>query len=263
MDEKKWEWLREGLSLQTGSVSCVFKNLVTGEMFTYRPEAVHPSASTIKIFLMSYIYQLIEDGRMKAEDPVSFDPKDLADSSGVLYYLRDVKALSVRDLIELMIIISDNSATNILLSLVGMENMQKYLKNTLGLENTKFQRYMMDFEAAEKGFQNYTTALDTAVMLEKIYRGEMVSKNACSEMMRTLKNQQFQDLIGGNLDDLVPEHNIASKSGGLSGVVHDTAVVDYGKEPFVLCMFGSETNVAAYAQFIRESARRIYLQVQE
>ena len=261
--DNKWEWLREGLSGQKGSVSCVFKNLVTGEEFSYRPEAVHPSASTIKIFLMSYVYQLIEDGKFKAEDPVAFDPKDLADSSGVLYYLRDVKALSVRDLVELMIIISDNSATNILLSFVGMENMQRYLKDTLGLTDTKFQRYMMDFEAAKKGFQNYTTAKDTADMMEAIYRGRMVSQSACREMMRTLKNQQFQDLIGGNLEDIVPEHNIASKSGGLSGVVHDVAVVDYGKEPFVLSMLGSETDVAAYAQFIRESARRIYLQVQE
>ena len=246
-----------------GCVSCFYKNLVTEETWSYQADAVHPSASVIKIFLMAYVYQLAEEKKLSLTDPVSVDRSVMAESSGVLWYLKDVKQMTVRDLVELMIIVSDNAATNLLTALVGMENLQKYLAEELHLTATKYRRMMMDFEAARRGMQNDTSVRETADLLEKIWKGELVSKQASAEMLQILKEQQFDDLIPFYLNEYLPEHSIAHKTGGLEGVVHDAAIVDAGKQPFILCLFGSSLpDRTPYIRDMGEIARRIYEMVQ-
>ena len=257
LGENHWGWLEELLRQQKGHVSCVFKSLKTGESYAFQEDFVHPSASVIKIFLMSFIYQLVEDGILTETQPVPVQSGFMAPSAGVLNYMRDVREMSVRDLVELMIIVSDNSATNILLELVGLPQMQEYLKSC-GYTATQFQRRMMDFEAAARGEQNYTSASETARILERIYLGKEVSPAASAKMLQTLRNQQAGDLIPWHLGEVLEEGQIAHKTGGLPGVVHDAAIVDGGKEPFILCMFGSETDVPAFGRLIGDAALEIY-----
>ena len=258
-----WAWLDEEMAALPGKVSCYFRNLATGETYSFQEEEIHPSASVIKIYLMAYVQHLIGEGILSPLDPVPVNREGMAESSGVLYYLKDLREMSVRDLVELMIIVSDNSATNILLDLVGMENLQSYLRESLGLAATQFQRRMMDFDAVQRGCQNYTSAKETGEILEKIYRGTLVSPEASAEMLKVLKEQQFNDLIPFYLDEFIPEHSIAHKTGGLENVVHDAAIIDYGKAPFILCFFGSGTEVPVLSRFMGEAAARIYRQVQE
>lgn len=259
---ENWEWLEKELSGQPGHVSCLYKNLKTGEQYLFGEKTVHPSASVIKIYLMAYVFQLVKDGKLSLNDQVALQKDNVSSSSGVLHYLRDVESMSVRDLVELMIIVSDNTATNLLVELVGMDHLQNYIAKDLGLSDTKFQRKMMDFAAIRAGRQNYTTAADAAFLLEQIYRGELVSKEASAQMLEILKDQQFQDLIPAYLEDFIPERSIAHKTGGLERVVHDAAIVDYGKAPFILCFFGSDVTVSEYSIFIGKMALRIYEQVQ-
>ena len=264
MDHDRFAWLDALLKEQAGSVSCVYRNLVTGESYVYREDAIHPSASVIKTYLMAYVFSLLQEGKLHAEDKVQLNREDMAESCGVLTYLRDVRELSVRDLTELMMIVSDNAATNVLLSLVGMENLQEYLRGCLHLQATRFQRKMMDFEAAARGLQNYTSARETADILEQIYRGELVSAEASAAMLQILKEQQFDDLIPFYLGEFLPEHSIAHKTGGLDGVVHDAAIVDAGDEPFILCLFGSSLpDRIPFHRAMGEIALRIYRMLQK
>ncbi len=260
----RWQWLDNVMAAQEGNVSCVYRNLVTGEEYTWKPDTVHPSASVIKIYLMAFVFQLASEGRFRLTDQMDIDPAFLAESCGVLYYLKDVRRMSIRDLMELMIIVSDNAATNQLTSLVGMENLQKYLADSLGLKATRWRRLMMDFEAAARGLQNDTSAMETADFLEKIYRGELVSADASAMMLQILKEQQFDDLIPFYLNEFLPEHSIAHKTGGLEGVVHDASIVDAGKEPFILCLFGSGLkDRTPYQRAMGEIAKRIFEMLQE
>ena len=257
-----FDTLREKLESFPGKVSCVYRGLVTGETFTFGADTVHPSASVIKIFLMAFVFQLEKEGKLSLLERVPLKKENMAESCGVLNYLKDVKELSVRDLVELMIIISDNAATNVLLELVGMEPLQRFLLEELQLTATRFQRKMMDFEAAKKGLQNYTSARETADLLEKIYRGELISREASEKMLQILKEQQFDNLIPAHLDGIVPERAIAHKTGGLEHVVHDAGIIDYGKEPFLICFFGSEVDVPAYGKLIGDASYEIYQAVQ-
>ena len=262
-ESSKFGWLDELLSAQEGNVSCVYLNLKSGETYEYQKDMVHPSASVIKIFLMAYIYQLIEEGAIKEEDRIAIKPETLAESSGVLYYLKDVHELSVRDLMELMIIVSDNTATNVLLGLAGMESLQLYISEVLGYQHTLFQRRMMDFDAVKRGFQNYTTAEETADFLKKLYLGKVVSPEASGKMMQILREQQFSDLIPYHLYGFLPEQSIAHKAGGLDHVVHDAGIVLGGDAPFVLCMFGSEVDVPSYSRVIQDVSLKLYELTQE
>ena len=262
-DSSKFGWIDELLSKQKGKVSCVYLNLKTGETYGYQKDMVHPSASVIKIFLMAYIYQLIKDGAIKEEDRITIKPETLAESSGVLYYLRDVHEMSVRDLMELMIIVSDNTATNVLLGLAGKEPLQHYISEVIGYQNTLFQRKMMDFEAVRHGLQNYTTAEDTADFLKNLYFGKFVSPKASSMMLQILREQQFSELIPYHLYGFLPEQSIAHKAGGLDHVVHDAGIVLAGDAPFVLCMFGSEVDVPSYSRVIQDVSLKFYELTQE
>ncbi len=263
MDNRKnvlTSWLTEQLQQQKGNVSFLYKNLHSGETLEYHPGTVHPSASVIKMFLMAYMFELEKQGKIRMTDRCAVDPDRNASSSGILHFMKDIPDMSVRDLIELMIIVSDNTATNILLRIEGMEKMQRYLAEDLKLTDTRWNREMMDLDAIEKGIQNYTSARECAWLLEKIYKRELISADASEKMLQVLKEQQFNDLISEILyDELnLPEGCVAHKSGGLEGVVHDVGIVDYGKDPFILCFLGDHTDVPEYASLMREASRRIY-----
>ena len=103
-----------------------------------------------------------------------------------------------------------------------------------------------------------TTARETAGILEMIFRRQLVSPRASETMLRVLKDQQSDDLIPWHLAEILPEHTVAHKTGGLPGVVHDAAVIDVPVKPFILCFFGSEVDVAAFGRFMGEMSLRVY-----
>ena len=260
--ETSWLWLQRELENTKGNVSCYFCNQDTGETFSFQENYIHPSASVIKIFLMAYAHQLILEGKLKEDQFISIHPDDLADSAGVLAYLSDVRKLSLRDLLELMIIVSDNSATNVLIRLLGMENVNTYLQDQ-GFTATRVRRRMMDFEARKQGLENTTSAREAGEILERIYRGQMVSIERDAAMLRTLSHQQDDSLIPFYLEEYINEHQIAHKTGGLDGVVHDAALITGGGHPFILCFMGSQVDVPSYSRKIADWAKRIFLQVQK
>ena len=256
--ENRWEWLERELTRIPGLASCWYRNLATGETFGWQENAVHSSASVIKIFLMAFLFRKFRDGKLDPEERIFLRPDQIAPSAGVLSYLRDCRELSVRDLIGLMIIASDNSATNVLIDLAGMEAVNAFLEEETGLTCTRLRRRMMDLDAIVRGEDNTTSALETGMILERMYRGALVSPEDSREMLRILKNQQDSSLIPWHLKHILPEHTIAHKTGGLDHVVHDAALVDLPDRPYILCFFGSGVPVPAYGRMIQDASYRIF-----
>jgi len=256
--DRRWDWLRAAMAETRGQASCWYRDLTTGETFGWQENAVHSSASIIKIFLMAYLFRKFRDGAFRPEDRIILRPDQIAPSAGVLSYLRDCRELSIRDLIELMIIVSDNSATNVLIDLAGMEPLNAFLAGELGLTHTRVRRHMMDLDAIARGEDNTTSALEAGIVLERIHRGTLIDPESSREMLRVLKNQQDDSLIPWFLDETVPEHTIAHKTGGLDHVVHDAALVDLPDHPYILCFFGSGVSVPVYSRLIQDASGRIY-----
>ena len=257
----KWDWLKKDMAAIPGLTSCWYKNLVTGETFGWEEEAVHSSASTIKIFLMAYIFHKFEKGELRPEERIILRPEQIAPSAGVLSYLRDCRELSIRDLIELMIIVSDNTATNVLMDLAGVDALNAFLKEKLGLKQTRMRRHMMDLDAIARGEDNTTSALEAGKVLESMYWGTLISPEASREMIRVLKNQQDGELIPWYLREELPEHTIAHKTGGLDHVVHDAALVDQPGKPYILCFFGSGVSVPVYGRLMQDASYRIWKEI--
>lgn len=252
-----WGRLTERLSELPGNISFVYKNLSTGEQFSYRAEEPHLAASVIKLFLMGAVFQSIEEGNIHAEDKIRVKRNDCVPSCGVLTYLGGEREVSVRDLVELMVIVSDNTAANLLFDLVGSDYLGYFIRDVLGMEQTVFLRKMFDSERAAMGIENYVTAADAAILLEKIYRGELVSQEASGEMYRILTHQRLNGKIPFRLHTLQPAPVIAHKTGEDTGITHDVGIIE-GKEPLLVCFLGSRTEVPEYERLIADVSLELY-----
>ncbi len=119
-----------------------------------------------------------------------------------------------------MIIISDNTATNVLIDLLGYEEINK-MAELLNCKNTVLQRKMMDFEAVKLGKENLTTALDMALIMEAIYNKTILSEKSCNMMIDILKRQRHRDKLPRYIVDDVA---LANKTGELDGINHDIGI---------------------------------------
>lgn len=258
--EAYWDGLAKRLSGLPGNISFVFKNLAAGEQFSYRAEEPHLAASVIKLFLMGAVFQRIEEGIIHAEDKVRVKRADCVPSCGVLTYLEGEREATVRDLVELMVIVSDNTAANLLFDLVGSDYLNHFICGILGMKKTVFRRKMFDSERAAKGIENYVTAADAAVLLEKIYRGELVSQEASAAMYRILTHQRLNGKIPFRLHTLQPAPVIAHKTGEDAGITHDVGIIE-GKEPLLVCFLGSGTEVPQYERLMADVSWELYEQM--
>lgn len=208
----------------------VINNLTTGELLCHRENEVVSSASLIKIPIMGEVLRQVNEGRLALDRRIVVHEENKVPYS-ILTELSTGNSYSLRDVITLMIIQSDNTATNILIDLAGMDNINRLIKN-IGLSDTVLMRKMMDFEARLQGRDNYTTALDMAKILEKIYNNKLISSEYSKLMMDILKKQLDDSMIRL----FIPEETvIAHKTGGLDGIEHDAGIVFSEKCDYIFC----------------------------
>ncbi len=244
--ENGMEWMRPRLEKLPGNISCLCKNLNTGEIFRFRSEAPHEAASVIKLYLMAAIFQGFADGDFRPEDRIPVRREACVPSCGVLTYLDDGKEVSLRDLTELMIIVSDNTACNVLLDYYMLPRVQAFIRDRLGLKHTLFRRKMFDWEKAARGLDNFTTAEDAAWLLEEIWRGRLVCPEASAAMLNMLRHQQLNGKLPFRLHALENEGPvIAHKTGENDRTTHDVGIIET-PNPLLICLMGNETDVPAF-----------------
>ncbi len=151
-------------------------DLGTGHELLVHPDEVFPQASSIKIAVLAELYHQDgesadgKSGRARLNDSYTVRRSDLVADSDIMGGLTPgVTKLTNRDLATMMVPVSDNSATNVLIDLVGMDNV-KQLMDSLGLKNTQLRRKMMDLKAAAEGRENISTPREMMHLLEALYR---------------------------------------------------------------------------------------------
>ena len=251
------EWMRPRLEKQCGQISAVCKNLTTGETFRFQPEAPQEAASVIKLYLMAAMFQGFADGDFAPGDTLPVKKEDCVPSCGVLTYLDEGKRMSLRDLTELMIIVSDNTACNILLNFYTLPRIQSFIEQRLGLRHTFFRRRMFDTESAARGIENITTAEDVAWLLEEIRRGRLVSAEASAAMLQMLRDQRLNGKIPFRLHALQDAPVIGHKTGENPGVTHDVGIIE-GKDPLLVCFMSNCTDVPAFEREMADLAFELY-----
>lgn len=167
--------------------------------------------------------------------------------------MHDGIEVTIRDLCNLMIILSDNTATNVLIDRLGIDEINKTIKN-LGLKNTILSRKMYDMESKKLGNENYFSLSDMAIILESIHNETLISQSVSKEIKTIMKEQQ----INHKIPYYIPEDvTILHKTGEADGITHDIGIV-YSKNPFIIGFASNETNIQEFEDIIRKISRFIY-----
>lgn len=197
--------------------------IVDGEQsFFYKEDQLFRAASTIKIPILLTSYLNLVDQL----DNVATIPEELiVEGAGVIPFLTGKLPFTYRNLMELMIIVSDNTASNALLHHNSMHQVNRFMQK-IGCKDSKIERYFMDEVAVRNGLDNYTTAKDMILMLQQIgERGGVLNNSQRSDALRILGNQQFEEMLPAYTFD--EEIHYYHKTGGLIGVDHDVAMINY------------------------------------
>lgn len=211
----------------------------TGQRWTCNPDMPMMAASVIKLTIMVEAFRQREAGLVDFSQPVTIRKEDKLPSCGALTYLHDGVTVSLGDLVTLMIILSDNTATNLLIDRLGMENINRTIAH-FGWTGTSLNRKLFQPELAKQGIENYVSARDMGSLLEGLLEGRIVNPEASRNMLDILRNQR----LNGKLPFYLHSHDIACahKTGEDDGITHDVGVI-FTDKPWVLCFLSNETEV--------------------
>src|SRR5579864_6486844 len=246
-----WQKLQEELkAIDTGLdgvMGLAVKDLTSGEKFFIHGDEVMPQASSIKIAVLANLYLQAQQGKLKLTDEYIVRKEDLVDGSDIMQGLTPgFTKLTLRDLATMMVAVSDNSATNVLIQRVGMDNVNSMLES-LGLHTTRLRRQMMDLKAAGEGRENTSTPREMMTLLETIYHGKLLNKEMTAEFIKVLGTHKESSLLQGLPDDAAA----ASKPGELEAVRNDSGIIFVKNRPYILCV------MTAYLKDEKEGAAAI------
>ena len=237
-----------------GKTCVYYRNLVTGATIGIWEGLSMMAASVIKIPILVEAFHQIRTGEHTKNEIYVLQEGDKRPSCGCLNRMHAGLSVTYEDLCNLMIILSDNSATNILIKLLGgMDRINEDLR-AMGYETLQVNRLLFDREASARGIQNYVTAAEIGDMLERMYGGALVDAQACAQMLEMLRAQRLNGKFPFHFRDRIA---IAHKTGEDDGITHDVGIF-YAREPFVLCCMGNETDCPAFNRFMQELAWRLY-----
>ncbi|HTB90344.1 MAG TPA: serine hydrolase [Steroidobacteraceae bacterium] len=237
-----WDHLRLAVAEEDqqldGVLGVAILDLNSGQQLLVRPDEVFPQASSIKIAVLAELYHQAQQsahgvsGKATLKDRYVVRAADIVPDSSILGGLTPgVSSLTNRDLATIMVAVSDNSATNVLIDRVGMENVVR-LTESAGLSHTQLRRKMMDLQAASQGRENISTPREMMALLEQIYRGKVIEPPLLDDFFNVLATHKDSWIPR----DLPADLKIANKPGELEGVRNDSGIVFVKDRPYVICV---------------------------
>jgi beta-lactamase class A len=215
-----------------GVLGVAIVDLTDGHKYLLHANDVFPQASSIKICVLAELYRQAQQGKLKLTDLYTVNAADLVQDSDIMGGLTPgVTQITLRDLATMMVAVSDNSATNVLIGRVGMDNVNAFL-SAQGLKETKLRRKMMDLKAATEGRENVSTPSEMLTLLQALYRGQILNKEMTDDFFKVLSTHKDSWIPRNLPDDL----KIANKPGALEGVRNDSGVIFVDKRPYILCV---------------------------
>jgi beta-lactamase class A len=215
-----------------GVVGYTIVDITSGERFERLQATTFPTASTIKLAVLYELLKQAEAGRIDLDAAKPLD-RTHAVPGGLLYELTS-PSLSPRDLAVAMIVLSDNTAANVLIDTLGMDAINSRIAS-LGLSNTHLRRRMIDLDAARRGDENTATPSDLAAMILAFHNGVGLSAASKKIALEILEKRKPSPISSG-VPEAVP---IASKDGDLEGVRVDAGIVYVPGRPYVFVVMGT------------------------
>jgi len=226
------------------------------------------AASTMKTPVMIEVFKQAAEGEFSLQDSLviknefksildgSSYSMELGRDSGEHLYEQIGQKRSIQDLVTDLIIYSSNLATNIVIELVDAKNVNKTMRE-LGANNINVLRGVEDMKAYEAGLSNSTTAYDLMLIFEALANGKAVNPEADEKMLQILQQQKHTDLIPA----LLPENlKIANKTGWITGVHHDSALIELpnGKKYVLVLLSKNMEDMEAGTKMLTEVSKMVY-----
>ncbi len=216
-----------------GRVTLHAKNLKTGAEFDRNGGNRVITASSIKLPIMIGVYTAVAAGRAKWTDTSTLTKENKVPGSGVLQEMSDGAVYNLRDLLRFMILLSDNTATNLVLDHVPGNDVNRVM-DQLGAKNTRSLRKILSRDNSPHGVSDagrdpelakygigVTTPREMVGILEKLHKGEIVSKDASAEMLDIMKKQQGREGMPRRFQGV----DVADKPGALNQFRGDVGIV--------------------------------------
>lgn len=238
-----------------GQVAYAVKHLTTGEKIAVNADDVMPTASLIKFPIMAEAYLQVKEGRRKLDDKITLAKDDMVPGSGILTeHFSPGASFSLRDAIRLMIVYSDNTATNLVLDQVGIKNVNDRMA-AWGLKETRINAKVfkgsttsVDPDRTKKYGLGSTTANDMLVLFERLHKGELVSAEADKAMLEHLKKCDDDEKFPRFLPKGVV---VAHKTGSVSNARTDAGILYFKEGPVLVCVL---TNDNEDKRFVKDNA---------
>jgi beta-lactamase class A len=261
-----------------GVIGVAVRDIRTGEEISINGDRPFPMASVYKVPVMVEVFRQIDAKKFSLDDRIELGDEHRTLGSGVLGLLSNGLKPTIQDLITLMIVLSDNEATDILLRKVGPENVTAVMRS-MGLNNIRVDRTTFELIRDYLGFMDETargksyaeivamsralqitpekqaeaerefakerkdvsSPRDMALLLEKIYKGEAASKKSCETMMAILSRQMFNQ----RLPRYLPESSqMAHKTGTIGSTTNDAGIMFVRGNPIAIAVFTVDKRIA-------------------
>ena len=260
--EKYTEWKKEIekiISQVEGKVCVNFYDLNKNNGFSINGDKKVLSASMIKLLILAELMKKISEDKFSLSDTIMMANFMKTGGDGILKELNTGHHFTLKELATLMIIVSDNQATNILIDFLGMENIN-LLGKELGLKESFLGRKMMDTEARKNGYDNYTCADDISLLFKLIYQEKLINKEASQLMLDILLRQQQ----GERLQRYLPSDiKIAHKCGDLDNLENDGGIIWIGDRIYILVVLTSGMSNLQCKQTIGKISKFVYDKMEE
>jgi beta-lactamase class A len=233
-------------------------DLRTGRRDDRNADAVMPAASTIKVLISAAFWTAAERAELDPSARVAVRATPAPGGGGLLESMHADTQPALADLDLLMLAVSDNAATNVLIDVVGMPRVNA-LAAGLGLRSTRLQRLMMDTAAAARGEDNTTSAADMVALLAALARPGPIPERARRRVLAGLGQSHHTDIVPRFLP-VAAQRVIASKQGELAGVRHDVALIDEGDRRVAVAALSCP---AAAAEGLARAAAAAYVRLHD
>ncbi len=230
--ERLQDSLEPLLSRNPARISMAVRTLDGESLFDWLAQRVMPSASLIKVPMLLCLLDEVAQGRLALEDSCALPASGRAGGTGILSQLPSVQAMTLRELAHLMIVLSDNVATNALIDLLGMERINQWCRQA-GLLHTDLQRHMMDVQARAQGKDNWTSAADACATLVYLLHSPTLPEALRQEGVQMLADQRERAHFAAKMP---PEAELAHKTGSLPGLRHDAGILTVDGRSVVLAV---------------------------
>ena len=253
LEEKLAKNLKQGSDYYAGVMGIGVKSLLTDEEpILVNGDEVFPIGSSIKIPVLLEFFKKAEQNKLDISKPFTYQKNQEVGGTGVLQFLTPGKVnMPLIDYATLMINLSDNTATNILIDLVGMEDVNTSLKS-LGLKVTKLQRKMIDWDAAKAGKENISTPREAIHLLDCIYNKRGVSEYQRENVLNIMKKPK----IGVIRNSVPDEIEIANKPGRIEGASCDVGIVLLPNQPYAVTVMTKHIPLSDFRNLITAEAMR-------